>query len=314
MDEFWGGPWGHPWSLFKFAVLSRVSRVPFLFVSVGKCSLEHPLSRVFARSALKMAVYRSYREHDSKAAVQELLRSPHDPVYPDLAYSYSSPSLLTLCGRPAQDKCEVVGVSPIAFCDPRLWPLKDEQRYRRYLRELAETVKWLIEERHRVLLFATDSPDVLTIADLRAMIPECFTVGGLVEVVPAPPYQTVEGLLQLIAGMDLVIASRLHGVLLSHLMAVPVLAISYDRKVDVHMNEIGQMEHCVNFDRMDTRMLIERFRALGAVRARESAHLTRMVQGYRDQLEAQYDRLLGPVSPDCRVQHQQPQLITTLES
>ncbi len=64
LDEFWGGPWGHPWSLLKWSVLSRIYRVPFLFVSVGKCSLEHPLSRFFVRIALRLAAYRSYRDPD----------------------------------------------------------------------------------------------------------------------------------------------------------------------------------------------------------------------------------------------------------
>src|SRR5208282_3977900 len=28
LDDFWGGPWGQPWALFKWSVLSRVYGVP----------------------------------------------------------------------------------------------------------------------------------------------------------------------------------------------------------------------------------------------------------------------------------------------
>ena len=35
LDEEWGGPWGHPFALFKWALLARTARVPCAFVSVG---------------------------------------------------------------------------------------------------------------------------------------------------------------------------------------------------------------------------------------------------------------------------------------
>ena len=111
LDEFWGGPWGHPWTLFKFGVLSRVCRVPFLFVSVGRCSLEHPVSRFFVRKALRLAQYRSYRDHDSKIAVQAIFRSPDDPVCPDLAYSYQFPSLPRTRRNAFQDERLLVGAA-----------------------------------------------------------------------------------------------------------------------------------------------------------------------------------------------------------
>jgi len=303
LDEFWGGPWGHPWTLFKFAVLSRVWRVPFLFVSVGKCSLEHPLSRFFVRRALSLAEYRSYRDQYSKIAVQAIFHSPDDPVCPDLAYSYSSPGLSPDLhsdlprrhNHGLSNERLVVGVSPIAYCDPRVWPLKDQQRYLRYLHQLAEMVKWLIQQKHQVVLFATDSPDSETISDLLVLISDGSVDTSSVEVLPGPPEQTTEGLLQKISRADLVIASRLHGVILSHLIAIPVLAISYDRKVDVHMSEIEQSEYCVNIDHVDASTLIERFSALRDVGERESAHLKRAVQVNREQVDTQYDRLLGAI-------------------
>ncbi len=40
--------------------------------------------------------------------------------------------------------------------------------------------------------------------------------------------------------VDLMVASRLHSVLLAQLVGTPVLALSYDRKVDVQMESVGQ--------------------------------------------------------------------------
>ena len=149
LDEFWGGPWGQPWTLFKFAMLSRRYRVPFLFVSVGKCSLETELSRWFVQNALRIAAYRSYRDRESKDAARNLYSSPDDQFCPDLAYGYPLADVKTP-SRDSRQQRLTVGVSPMAYCDPCAWPVKDERRYRRYLGHLAEMVKWLVKATMRL--------------------------------------------------------------------------------------------------------------------------------------------------------------------
>ena len=313
LDEFWGGPWGHPWTLFKFAVLSRLCHVPFLFVSVGKCSVERPLSRFFVRSALRMAEYRSYRDADSKTAVQALLRSPGDPVCADLAYCFPCQVARRPQSRSLQDQSLLVGVSPMAWCDPRVWPIKDEQRYSRYLGHLADMVAWLLQQRNRVLLFATDNPDNDNIADLQRLLSLRSVDSSLLQVIPGPPQQTTEGFLEAISATDLVIASRLHGVILSHLIAVPVLAISYDRKVDAHMHDIGQSAYCLDIDHLDAESLVSRFVALRDARARESARIASAVQRYREQVRMQYDQLFGAAEHISPAPASDRQLITAVE-
>jgi polysaccharide pyruvyl transferase WcaK-like protein len=58
-------------------------------------------------------------------------------------------------------------------------------------------------------------------------------------------------------GFDAVIASRLHGVLLSHITGVPVLAISYHRKVRAHMEDMGQQKFCMDFEHFDAPRAID---------------------------------------------------------
>ena len=301
LDDFWGGPWGHPWTLLKFALLSRIFGVPFLFVSVGKCSLDHRLSRFFVRRALSMAQYRSYRDFDSKAAVQAIFPSPADPVCPDLAYRYAGPEVRESSGRAARSNRLRVAVSPICFCDPRVWPLKDEQRYLRYVRELAGMVEWLIEQGCGLLFFTTDEPDAETTRDLMKLLAAGSVDTRTVRVLPSPGEQTTEGLLSALQDVDLVVASRLHGVILSHLIAKPTLAISYDPKIDTHMKEIEQTEYCVSIDHFDSTVLIERFIALRDARERESIHLARAVEHYSELVGLQYDLLFGGMDPASHV-------------
>jgi polysaccharide pyruvyl transferase WcaK-like protein len=291
LDEFWGGPWGHPWNLFKWGILSRIFRVPFLFVSVGKCQLEQRLSRFFVGVALWLGEYRSYRDVESKMGVQTLIDAQNDPVYPDLAFSYPCPIIQTT--NSLHDDQRWVGVSPMAYCDPRAWPLKDERRYAAYLSQLAELVKWLLKNRHSILFFTTDGCDAATVDDLKAMIAGSATGGAEIQTLPASTEQSVDNFLKAISRVDLTIASRLHGVILSHLNATPVLAISFDPKVDAHMSAMDQKEYCLSIDNLKAETLIARFNALKSASQREKDHLSSAARRFRGELDLQYDRILG---------------------
>ncbi len=293
LDEFWGGPWGHPWSLFKWSVISRICRVPFLFVSVGKCQLERPLSRFFVRIALRLAEYRSYRDPESKIAVQALIDAHNDPVYPDLAFSYPCRLLPTPRGCNSHDGPLVVGVSPMAYCDPRSWPLKDERRYTAYLSQLAEVVKWLLEQRYRILFFTTDGPDTASLADIQNIISARPLDSAAIRALPISAEQSVDSFLEGISLADLTIASRLHGTILSHLNATPVLALSFDPKVDAHMRAMDQKDYCLSIDHWEIETLIARFNALKNFRRREQDRLRSAALRFRAELELQYDRIVG---------------------
>jgi polysaccharide pyruvyl transferase WcaK-like protein len=293
LDELWGGSWGHPWNMLKWGVLSRIHGVPFLFISVGKSPLERSTSRLFVRIALKVANYRSYRDPDSKNGVQTLIHAPNDPVVPDLAFSYPLPLIQNRRTCTSSDERLVVGLSPIAYCDPRVWPLKDEQRYAQYLQQLAEIVKWILKEGHQLLFFATDSPDLEPIKDLFAAIADFPHDPGAILTLPGPVEQTIDGHLRGIARADLIVASRLHGVILSHLIALPVLAISFDPKVDSHMAGVKQTDYCLNIDTVTLDAFIEPFQALKSARRQEAKHLHSVVQAFREQVDAQFDEIFG---------------------
>lgn len=293
MDEFWGGTWGQPWSLLKWSVLSRVYRVPFLFVSVGKGYLERPASRFFVRVALKLAAYRSYRDPDVKIVAQQLIGASSDPEFPDLAFSYPAPAIDK---RPVADPLNhqlIIGFSPIAYCDPRVWPVSDERRYATYVRRLAEIVKWLLSQGHRLFFFATDSPDLETIKDLLAQIDDIPRDSDAILTLPGPIEQSIDGHLEGIGQADLIVASRLHGVILSHLVAIPALAISYDPKVEAQMRIAKAEAYCLDIDDLALDRFIERFEALNAARVRESARLRSLARLFRQQLDRQYDQILS---------------------
>jgi polysaccharide pyruvyl transferase WcaK-like protein len=167
---------------------------------------------------------------------------------------------------------------------------------------LAKFLKRAINDGNKLILFATDGDDLNTVNDLRKILLAESTDSEAVQVLPCPPEQTTEKLLQRIGCADLVIASRLHAVILSHLIAKPVLAISYDRKVDSHMREIGQSKYCMNIDEVTAETIAEQLAVLKDARELESAELKRAVQLYREQANAQYDLLFGARPSDSGIE------------
>jgi polysaccharide pyruvyl transferase WcaK-like protein len=61
-----------------------------------------------------------------------------------------------------------------------------------------------------------------------------------------------------------VVASRLHGIILTHLLGKPALAISYDRKVRAHAEDMGQERFCVDLRGCTSQQLMDSFGKLGS--------------------------------------------------
>lgn len=292
LDDYWGGAWSHPYTLLKFAVLAKLRGARFLLVSVGAGPLDGRLSRLFTRMTLSLAGYRSYRDADSRGLVQRIGFRRADPVYPDLAQSLMlSPQQLADLKTPTAPY--LVGIGPMSYFDPRIWPERDQQVYLGYLGKLADMVVWLVDQGHRAMFYIGEEiNDRPVIKDLRAILAE----RGIAHDDPRisePPIETVDDLMTQLARADLVIASRFHGVLLPQLLNKPVLALSYHPKIDHLMADMGQADYCLPIDRFDVEVAKERFLAMAADREAIKATMAKRTQQYREALDEQYRRIFG---------------------
>ncbi len=227
LDEEWGGSWGHPYALAKWSVLGRAAGSSVVFLSVGACRIESQLTRLFLKVALLLACYRSYRDEESRRLALGITPRADGPVVPDLAFSLPSPSI-----EPATRSGSAVlrvGVSPIAYGHASLWPTADQVQYERYIAELACFVTEILRSGASVTLFSSSPPDDQIFADLHKHLNVALdpTIRGELCTSAA---STVAELLDVLHTVDLVVASRLHGILLSFLSGKPAIAISYDRK------------------------------------------------------------------------------------
>ena len=137
LNEEWGGPWSHPFSLFKWAVLARIARVPYVIVSVGVGKVRSKTSRLFLRVALRLARYRSYREKNSLGFAGSLLkRGNGDSVVTDLAFSLLPSEVFPSAGiRAIAQGRPTIAISPIIYANPRFWPYQDRSLYARYVNQ-----------------------------------------------------------------------------------------------------------------------------------------------------------------------------------
>ena len=284
LDSVWGGPLGHPYVLWRWGRLSRSVRARFVFASVGTGGLSR-VGRALIVCALRLAEYRSYRDEVSR----ELLRAPAltgaDPIVPDLAYG-----LTVATPTPPARESLVIGLSPMAYGHPNLWPRPDIVQYRRHVRSFGQLAARALSDGHSVVIFTTDN-DSAAIKDTLAALGD---LGGAArQRLTIAPTPTLAALFEVLSGVDLVVAARLHGVVLAHLAHRPVLAVAHERKVRTLMAEMGQERYCLEISQFDVVVGYERLLALAAEREDLIPQIVSRVALCRMRVLKQYDLLFG---------------------
>jgi polysaccharide pyruvyl transferase WcaK-like protein len=285
LDEEWGGSWGHPYALMKWAVLARVAGASVIFLSVGGCRVDSWLTKLFLRTALSRACYRSYRDESSRQMALAITPTADGPVVPDLAFS------LPFTGQPfmaASNSTGLrVGVSLIAYARPGMWPTEDAAQYERYMTELASFVAALLQRGIFVTLFSSSSPDDQLFDDLRARIDPSLESEARTRL-SFGNVTSVQDLLVLLHSLGVVVASRLHGLVLSFLAGTPCIALSYDRKVETLMTDVGLKAYCLDIRSFTSENLLATFLTLQADAPLVKSKLIATCRHYDQLLQSQY--------------------------
>jgi polysaccharide pyruvyl transferase WcaK-like protein len=285
------GPWGFPYTIFKWVVLARLAGVSCMFLNVGAGPLTLPLSRFFARRALLAADYVSLRDEKSRALVHEIGFAGECRVCPDSVYGLDIAS--TKRSVRERSSQSIVGFAPMLYPDrdPSGYPAERNQAvYEAFIGKLASFASWLVRS-HTLALFGTDiGVDPPAIEDLQRTL---LSIHGI-----PPPlsgvYQPITSVLDLLAtmsGMDYVVTCRFHGVIFAHLLNKPVLAIAHHPKVTELMADLELQHYCVDIRDFDVNSLKDRFASMvnnaEEIKAQMAAKLTRN----RQLLKNQFDEL-----------------------
>jgi polysaccharide pyruvyl transferase WcaK-like protein len=272
------GPLGMPYQMFKWVAAARLCGHQVSFVSVGAERLNSPYKVRFMGWALELSGYRSYRDQLSKSRAERMTsHAASDPIYPDLAFSLPE-GLTSDRAVPARDgkKTVAVGVYTVE---------SGPDGMRAYIDTVGELVLWLLEQGYRTRIVigdATYDQDART--NLRAWLAE----RGALERVIDEPAASFEELLEQLASVDLVIATRFHNVLLSLLLGKPVVSVSHMDKNDQLMAAMGLSAYCMPLANAQAPEIIARFREL----EKNADELARQIRErndlFRRQLDDQY--------------------------
>jgi polysaccharide pyruvyl transferase WcaK-like protein len=291
--DSWGGPWAYPYTIFKWISLARLAGTKCYLVNVGAGPLTHPLSKFFIRHALALANYVSFRDSDSMSLVRGIGFKGEAHVYPDCVYALEMPSIPRI-QKDARNGL-VVGMSPMAYCDPRRYWIQDQGAYEAFVRKLVVFGAWLTD-RHRLTLFSTDiwfDSQTLVKVD-KALKSETHTNVTHLLIDTPVAIATVETLLSQMSTMDYVITCRFHGVIFAHLMNIPVIALSHHPKVSTLMADLGLSEYCIDIDTFDVEQLTATFTRLVADRVAIKVRMAEKAAFYKSALTTQFDQLFSP--------------------
>jgi polysaccharide pyruvyl transferase WcaK-like protein len=246
-DDQFGGAWGHPYSMFKWISKARREGVPVFFAGVGVCEVSTKLTGWFLRRTIAKSRHISLRDEGSIEILRRVGVSIDLRRCPDLAFGL--PDINAGINSLDQGGSRFhIGFSPIAFGRPGSWPTENTASFDRYWDQFRALGADLIRAGYRVTVFATDDSDVGLAKEIYEHFMESVPGNEQLRLLST---SNLAELLCALPGFDAVIAGRLHGVLLSHVAGVPVVAISYHRKVRAHMEDMGQQKFCLDFERFD---------------------------------------------------------------
>lgn len=248
-------PWDVPYALLCLSAAGRLTDTKVMLVSVGADHVRERTSRWVLTKAASLAHYRSYRDNLSRDAMRGMgVDTAADAVYPDLVFALPTPA-------GTRSVRGTVGVGVMSYHGSNDDRRRADEINRSYLDTLKRFVRWLIDQGKHVRLFVGDNVDVSVVeaivADLRKQRPGLDPARAVFQ-----PAASLSELMQQMAAVDTVVATRYHNVLCALKLSKPTLSIGYGAKNDTLMESMGLGEFCQSARSIDFDQLVDQFRVL----------------------------------------------------
>jgi polysaccharide pyruvyl transferase WcaK-like protein len=294
------GPWWYPYAMFLLGASGRLFRTKVALVSVGASVLSQRLTRVFFTQAARLAFYRSYRDVGSYESMQRAgIDVTRDRVYPDLAFALPVPAVGP--GDPL-----TVGVGVMDYHGTNDDRRDADQIHAEYVEKMKLFVRWLADSGYRIKLFGGDNlwddslvQDIL--ADLRAHRPQLEPMCAV-----AAPATSLDELMREMASVGTVVAIRYHNVLCALKLCKPTISISYARKHDLLMADMGLPEFTQFANTFDVDQLIEQFTELTSRSAQLTQQMAERNADKARRLDQQFADLSAVLFPASALAAAQP--------
>jgi polysaccharide pyruvyl transferase WcaK-like protein len=247
-------PWGFPYSLFLLCASGRLVGTPVALVSVGADVVQDGATRLIVTWAARLAAYRSYRDEHSRDAMRIMgVDVSSAEVYPDLAFALPAP-----CDT--SGPTGTVGVGVMAYHGGNDDRARAAEIYSGYLDTMTRFVRWLVDSGRHVRLFIGDHIDGDVVREIITYV-RAHRPDGEQQIV-AEPAGSLNELMQQMATVDTVVATRYHNILCALKLSKPTISLGYAAKNDVLMASMGLEQYCQSARSLDLDRLIEQFQAL----------------------------------------------------
>lgn len=298
-------PWSTPYAVYLLAASGRLFGVKVALVAVGADKASAKTTQSLYNRTARLAAYLSFRDESSRAALQgEGVDVSAFSVYPDLVWT-----LPVTQEEPADPKLVAVGV--MTYSGGQADRGQTTEVYDSYTESVAEFTRWLLDRGHHVRLFYGDEVDKPALekilADVRSSRP------GIAPERLTPYYATTyEEVTRLLGPVAAVVATRFHNLIFALKLAKPTIALSYARKIDSLMTDLGQGEYCLPAWPIDVETLKALFTDVETRRDDISREVAKAVdersRAARAQLNELSDVLFkgyqpSPVSPQSAASH-----------
>ena len=284
-------PWGVPYSMFLLSASGRLFGTKVALVSVGASAIRQRATRWLFKSAARLAFYRSYRDAQSRDLVRQWgLDTSGDPVYADLAFGVPVPPYSP--GDP-----QTVGVGVMDYYGGNDDRRRADEIHASYLAKMKHFTRWLVDSGYRVRLFGGDNlwddGVVLEILeDVRAYRPDLTP-----NWVAAEPVSSFAELMQAIAPVGAVVATRYHNVICALKLGKPSISLGYSPKFAALMTDMGMGGFSQPAGSLDVDQLIEQFMELQSRSAALRNSLRERNAGKKQQLDQQFALLSSLLFP-----------------
>ena len=243
LDDFGLSPLEEPFDLWIWSTLARITRTPFWFVSVGAGPIDGRVSRMLMLSATRRS-WISYRDEGSRAFMASI---GHDvsgeTVVPDLVFSMR-PSDRSNGARDAHDRSlgTTVGLGVMAYDGWRRGDAKAGTIRFEYVKKMIELCLWFLERGWTVSLLIGEDSDLAVIDEVRAEVTR--RLGASPTALVAEAIGSFSDLMEVVSGVDLVVATRFHNVVAALICEKPVISLEYAAKNSRVMEECGLGDFC----------------------------------------------------------------------
>ncbi|WP_026897752.1 polysaccharide pyruvyl transferase family protein [Daejeonella oryzae] len=237
-----------PIQIFIYTVLSRLlgKKVQIIFVGYGP--FNNKLSKALIDRSIKLSHKVIFRDSLTFKQSKEFNNSEIicDPV-------------LFLSDLKLKDTIEVkptydIGISVLAYLDPKIFPEGSEHNYQLFINNFVDFVNQLSINKS-VLLFTTDEKaDGSTLATIYSKIDQSNVDFRLPK--------TINELIEVTQSCRLITSTRMHSAIFSLSYNVPVVALSWQKKVSALIQDLGLATYLFDINEINSEQVITTIREL----------------------------------------------------